>query len=640
MEKLNKETLNLESVNIEKLKESFPSVVSEGKVDFDKLRLLLGDDVDDSNEKFQFTWHGKSNAIKHAQTPSTGTLVPDKASSKHFDTTKNLYIEGDNLEVLKQLQKTYFGKIKMIYIDPPYNTGNDFVYKDNFKDSIQNYKEQTSQTSRSNPETSGRYHTDWLNMMYPRLVLARNILEDKGAIFISIDDNELINLDKICSEIFGEKNKIGLITIQSNPRGSQSAKHLSKVHEYILVYAKNSELYKIDGIQKDPDSQSDYIFKDDKGKNYRLLGLRQRGGAWKRADRPKMHYPIYANPKNNSVSLLPNDDFTIEIIPARPSGELGRWTWGKEKLSENIDQIVAKEISRNGEIVWDIFRKDYLINDDGEEKKAKIKTIWIDKETNYQNGKYEMKYIFGSSEYFDYPKPTFLSYKLMKAIPKEEIVILDFFSGSATTAHAVMKLNAEDGGNRKFIMVQLPEVTDPESEAAKAGYFNICEIGKERIRRAGEQVKAELAEAVKKGESEVDPTSLDIGFKVFKLDSTNIKPWDSSSQFTEESLFTQEEVIKEDRTTSDVLYEVLLKYGVFDQPVEELQINGKTMYGVGKNYLLVCLADEITMEDITEIGKLKPHSVIFKESGFKDDNAKMNATYTLERLGVEDIKSL
>jgi adenine-specific DNA-methyltransferase len=640
MEKLSKTSPDLESINIEQLKELFPSVVTEGKIDFDKLRILLGDEMDESNEKYQFTWHGKNNSICNAQAPSKGTLIPDSKSSKHFDETENLYIEGDNLEVLKLLQKTYYGKIKMIYIDPPYNTGNDFVYKDNFKDSIQNYKEQTSQTSRSNPETSGRYHTDWLNMMYPRLVLARNILEDKGAIFISIDDNELINLDKICSEIFGEKNKIGLITIQSNPRGSQSAKHLSKVHEYILVYAKNSELYKIDGIQKDPDSQSDYIFKDDKGNNYRLLGLRQRGGAWKRADRPKMHYPIYANPKNNSVSLLPNDDFTIEIIPARPSGELGRWTWGKEKLSENIDQIVAKEISRNGEIVWDIFRKDYLINDDGEEKKAKIKTIWIDKETNYQNGKYEMKYIFGSSEYFDYPKPTFLSYKLMKAIPKEEIVILDFFSGSATTAHAVMKLNAEDGGNRKFIMVQLPEVTDPESEAAKAGYFNICEIGKERIRRAGEKVKQELMDSVKKGESEVDPNQLDIGFKVFKLESTNIKEWDGSSKLTEDLLSMQEEVIKEGRTEQDVLYEVLLKYGVFDQPIETININNKRMYYLIQKKLLVCLADDITMDDITEIGKRKPQSVIFKESGFKDDNMKMNALYTLERLGVEDIKSL
>jgi adenine-specific DNA-methyltransferase len=614
MEKLNKETMNLESINIEKIKESFPSVVSEGKVDFDKLRLLLGDDVDDSNEKFQFTWHGKSNAIKHAQTPSTGTLIPDKASSKHFDSTGNLYIEGDNLEVLKQLQKTYFGKIKMIYIDPPYNTGNDFVYKDDFKNSIQNYKEQTSQTSRSNPETSGRYHTDWLNMMYARILVSKNLLKNDGVFIVSISDNEIANLKKVCDEIFGEKNHVGTIIWNSTKSVTNTA-IISVSHTYNLVYFKNID-YFIDNRNEFrlPEDGMGFSNPDDDPRGPWKADPFQVGG-W----RPNQQYEII-NP-NTHQTYRPNVGSS--------------WKNDYDKY---------QELLKDGRIVFGVYgesgpqRKRFLYE---ARERGKVAQTWWDDVDTTTNGTQLLKRLFDGRMLFDNPKPHELIKRFITlASSSLNDIILDFFSGSATTAHAVMKLNADDGGNRQFIMVQLPEVTDPESEAAKAGYFNICEIGKERIRRAGEQVKAELEAAVKKGESEVDPTSLDIGFKVFKLDSTNIKPWDSSSQFTEESLFTQEEVIKEDRTTSDVLYEVLLKYGVFDQPVEELQINGKTMYGVGKNYLLVSLADEITMEDITEIGKLKPHSVIFKESGFKDDNAKMNATYTLERLGVEDIKSL
>jgi adenine-specific DNA-methyltransferase len=613
MEKLSKTSPELESINIEQLKKIFPSVVAEGKIDFDKLRILLGDEIDESNEKYQFTWHGKSNSIRNAQAPSKGTLIPNPKSSKHFDETGNLYIEGDNLEVLKLLQKTYYGKIKLIYIDPPYNTGNDFVYKDNFKDGIQNYKNQTSQTTRSNPETSGRYHTDWLNMMYPRLVLARNLLSEDGVIFISIDDNEQSNLKKMCDEIYGEQNFITSVVWKKKYGIQNDAKNFSRNHDYSIIFAKNIDLYKQNLLPRTEKQNSRY-------KNYD----NDPRGVWK--------------PDNLSVGRITEKDIypittPTGVIYFPPKG--ASWRFSKDKIQSLIEDNriwFGKDNSSTPSI------KRFL----SEVQQGTVSsTIWeYDEVGHTDSAKRELKELFDGNAYFDYPKPIELLKKMIILSSDENSVIIDFFSGSATTAHAVMKLNAEDGGNRKFIMVQLPEPTDPDSEAYKAGYENICEIGKERIRRAGEKVKQELMESVKKGESEVDPNQLDIGFKVFKLESTNIKEWDGSSKMTEDLLSMQEEVIKEGRTEQDVLYEVLLKYGVFDQPIETININNKQMYSVGQGYLLVCLADDITMDDITEIGKRKPHSVIFKESGFKDDNVKMNALYTLDRLGVEDIKSL
>jgi adenine-specific DNA-methyltransferase len=613
MEKLSKTSPELESMNIEQLKELFPSVVTEGKIDFDKLRLLLGDEIDESNEKYQFTWHGKSNSIRNAQAPSRGTLIPNPKSSKHFDETGNLYIEGDNLEVLKLLQKTYYKKIKLIYIDPPYNTGNDFVYKDNFKDSIQNYKNQTSQTTRSNPETSGRYHTDWLNMMYPRLVLAKNLLSEDGVVFISIDDNEQSNLKKMCDEIFGEQNFITTVIWKKKYGIQNDAKHFSKNHDFITVYSKNIFNYNQNYLPR-TDSQNTRYKNPDSDKR----------GPWMSGD-------LTAGRQTEKDIYTITSPKGKEYLP--PSGS--SWRFSREKL----DSLISDNriwFGSNGKSVPRLKRflsevKDGLTSS----------TIWDYSEVGHtDSAKKELNQLFSGKAFFDYPKPLLLLNRIIHLSCNKDSTILDFFSGSATTAHAVMKLNAEDGGNRKFIMVQLPEPTEPDSEAYKAGYENICEIGKERIRRAGEKVKQELMESLNKGESEIDPNQLDIGFKVFKLESTNIKEWDGSSKLTEDLLSMQEEVIKEGRTEQDVLYEVLLKYGVFDQPIETITINNKRMYYLIQKKLLVCLADDITMDDITEIGKRKPHSVIFKESGFKDDNVKMNALYTLERLGVEDIKSL
>ena len=617
MNKMEGTSLNIEKLNIEKIKELFPNVVTEGKVDFDKLRLILGDQIDDRVEKYQFTWNGKSNTIKLAQSPSTGTLIPSKDDSKNWDTTGNLYIEGDNLEVLKQLQKTYYGKIKMIYIDPPYNTGGDFVYKDDFKNNIQNYKEQTKQTSRANPETNGRYHTDWLNMMYSRLMLAKNLLTQDGVIFISIDYNEVYNLKKVCNEIFGENNFIGEFSWEKHKAPKNDNKYITINHEYILVYSKNRDNTILLKKKRTDKNLSSFSNPDND----------ERG--------PWISGPLLAPTFNRSTVfpiVTPNGR---EVYP--PNGKC--WSFNEEGIkrliSENkiwfgLDGNNTPRIKRFlSELPDGIGVTSVLSHDEhgGNQKAAN-----------------QLSKLFGDKKIFDYSKPLDLIKFFIERISDKKFTVLDFFSGSSTTAHAVMQLNAEDGGNRKFIMVQLPELTDESSEAYKAGYKNICEIGKERIRRAGDQIKQDLIDKKNKAglldDNIVDPETFDNGFKVFKLESTNIIPWDGTIKLDENTIFSQTEVIKEDRTSLDVLYEIMLKYGVFDKPVEEIQVNGKTMYSIAKGYLIVCLDNDISLEDVKEIGKLKPRNVIFKESGFSNDNDKINATYTLEKLGVEEIKSI
>lgn len=620
MEKINDASLDLTKVNIEKLKELFPNVVTEGKIDFDVLRTILGDDVDDSKEKYQFTWKGKNAAIKLAQSPSSATLRPDKNSSKNWDTTENLYIEGDNLEVLKQLQKTYYGKIKMIYIDPPYNTGNDFVYHDNFMNSIKNYKEQTSQEMSSNPETNGRFHTDWLNMMYSRILLAKNLLTSDGFMYISIDDNEIGNLLKICDEIFGKDCFVGNICRATGTTTAQGTESLGKSFDYVVCYSKKSN-YSMGGFDLDEKDKSRYNYEDEKGK-FSILQLRRTGGEDRREDRPSMFFGIET------------PDGKI-VYPKGPTGYDSRWRVGKETYEKMLknNEIYFK---KNDDGSYSVYYKFYL-----EGRTKRPSNLWTDIEGN-KKAQIDLKSLI-NEKVFDTPKPLELIYKLSKiSMLGNNDIVLDFFSGSATTAHAIMNLNAKDNGNRKFIMVQLPELCDKKTEAYKAGYKNICEIGKERIRRAGEQIKIEWE---KKHPSDTllssdEKLTTDIGFKVFKLDSTNLIAWDNESEMSEDDLFTLSDVFKEGRTKEEILYEIILKYGVFDMPVTEIVVNGKTMYRVGKRYMIVCLENEITSEDVEAISELSPKSVVFKEDGFKNDNDKINAEYNLQKAGVEDIKCI
>ena len=507
------ESLNIVQDQLEKLKQLFPEVMTEGKIDWEKLRATLGEEnFEFQNERYVLNWAGKTEAFKVLQQSTTATLKPAPEESTNFDTTENVFIEGENLEVLKVLQKAYYGKIKVIEIDPPYNTGNDsFIYPDSFKENKEEYQKRIGEKDeegyflkegffRKNSKDSGHYHSNWLSMMYPRLFLAKNLMSDDGAIFVHIDDNEVHNLRLMMNEIFGEENFVGQISIQSNPRGRQSEKYFATVHEYLIVFAKKIDICSIVGASLSEEQLKEFKLEDKRGK-YRLLGLRQRGAASRRVDRPLMYYPIYVNPENCKVSLEKNQEYSIEVLPKKSTGEEGRWMWSNKKVISDIDSIEAKLISHRNE--YDIFIRDYL-EKSGEERSRKANTIWNDKEVNNQNGTIDLKNLFNEVKLFDFPKPIGTIRKILSLVKWEETdIILDFFGGSGTIAQAVLELNKIDGGNRKFILVQLPELCDDNTEAFKAGYKTIADISKERIRRVIKKLQAEAEEIKKKKEGEL-----------------------------------------------------------------------------------------------------------------------------------------
>ncbi|ALF26874.1 DNA methylase N-4 [Fusobacterium nucleatum subsp. nucleatum] len=623
MEKLSGTSMDLVQENVKKLKEIFPEIFIEGKIDFDLLRQICNGGVqntESSKERYSLTWNGKSRARQIAQEVSTGTLRPAKEESKNWDNTENIYIEGDNLEVLKLLQKSYHGKIKMIYIDPPYNTGKDFVYKDNFTDNIENYKEITGQINKegikltTNTETNGRYHSDWLNMMYPRLKLARNLLTDDGVIFISIDDNEQANLKKICDEIFGEENFVAQIVWERAFAPVNLKKHFSESHDYIVCYSKNISLSINNGLKRNQEADN-----------------------------------RYSNPDNDPRGVWTSGDFSVG--PAVESNiykivsPSGRENYPPNGRSWRVSEEKFKEMLLNNR-VW--FGEDG--NGVPRQKRflSEIKnsitpmTIWKYTEVGHsQDATKKLKELFDEVHVFDYSKTVELIKRCIELYTNQGDIILDFFSGSATTAHSVMQLNAEDGGNRKYIMVQLPELCDESSEAYKAGYKNICEIGKERIRRAGEKIKSDESLPLENREK------LDIGFKVFKLDTSNIKEWDTNTEDLQQTLLNSMENIKSDRNSLDVLYEILLKYGLdLNIPIEE----NKDFYSIGGGSLLVSLNKEINDEvidsickeykNLLEIDKDFKTTVILRDNSFKNDVDKTNAIKKLEQVGINEIRSI
>ena len=636
-------SLDMVNENLEALKAIFPEAFTEDGVDFEVLRQLLGDAVDEGEEKYGLNWHGKKKARQIALMPSLGTLRPCPEESVDWDTTQNLFIEGDNLEVLKLLQKSYANKVKMIYIDPPYNTGKEFIYPDRFQDNLDTYLRYTGQKGddgfkiSSNMESSGRFHTNWLNMMYPRLKLARNLLRDDGVLLISIDDNEIINLRKLCDEIFGEENFVCSITIVSNPRGRQSDTHVASVHDYLVCYSKSSADCLIGGAPLTIVQKSDFKYSDDDGL-YRLLGLRQRGSASRREDRPDMFFPIYVHKSSGNISLSAGNESELEeVFPRKSDRSDSRWMWGMEKVEKDMHLLVARLIERRGE--YDIFVKDYLRRN-GTERTRKYKTFWNDKYLNNQSGTQEVKKLLRSGA-MSYPKPTGLLLDACNLGCPEDGIILDFFAGSCTTAHAVLDLNKEDGGNRKFIMVQLPEPCEEKSEAYKAGYKTIAEIGKERIRRAAAKIKEENPEY-----------EGDRGFKVFKLDSSNIRAWNPDRNDLEQTLIAHMEHLVEGRSEEDVLYELLLKRGVdLTVPIEEKTITGKTVYSIGYGVLFACLDTAISREEVEDLAmgiigwhkELEPAGdtqVVFRDSAFANDIAKTNMTAILEQHGIAHVRSL
>ena len=640
MTTLDGKTPDLAAENIEKIKAIFPDIFEEGKIDFSKLKQDLGEYVDDEKERYNFSWNGKGRALRLSQTPSAGTLRPCPEESKNWDSTKNLYLEGDNLEVLKLLQKSYHGKVKMIYIDPPYNTGNDFVYPDNFADSIENYKEITGQVDSeghpvsNNSETNGHYHTDWLNMMYPRLRLARSLLSDDGVIFISIDDNEAANLKKICDEAFGEENFIATIIWERAYSPVNLKKHFSTNHDYVLCYAKSLNSAICNGLPRNIDANERYQNPDNDTR-----------GPWKSSD----------------LSVGPiNQDNVYQITT--PSG---RHVWPPKgycwRLSPStFNQYVSDNriwFGNDGNNVPAIKR---FLN----EVKQTITpmTVWRYTEVGHsQDAQQKLKALFNGSAFFSYPKSVELIKRMLQLYSDNNSIVLDFFSGSATTAHAVMQLNAEDGGSRRFIMVQLPEPCPEDSEAAKAGYKNICEIGKERIRRAGEKIKTEVEEQNAQLKLDEEPKKVpDIGFQVFKLDSSNLKKWNTEAGMVKdyadgsEQLNFSEKKLAEDlqaaienyipgRTEQDVVYEILLKMG-FDLtwPVEEKVAAGKKVYVVALGALMLCLENNITPDvarGMAELHKqLAPETwkVVFRDNGFASDSDKVNVHEILKSSGLEE----
>ena len=654
MDKLKMHSMDVINDNVRRLSELFPECVTEIINDDDKLekvidfsvlnQVLSGNTINyevgggrPQRECYQFTWPDKSKARAIANEPVDATLRPCREESVDFDNTENLYIEGDNLDVLKLLRETYYGKIKMIYIDPPYNTGNDFIYEDDFSQDRGSYKNTSGQYDdegnrlQKNPESNGRFHTDWLNMMYPRLKIARDLLSDDGVIFISIDDNEQSNLKKICDEVFGESNFIAQLVVQLNPRGRNLDRFVAKTHESILVYGKNAMLNStISGIEKEGRMVDEYNKEDESGR-YRLIGLRNRNQSFNPITRPNLYYPLYVSPTTKKVSTIRSEEYSDEVFPDTPDGTKTCWTWMRAKVKEENHLITAEKTGDE----WRIYRKDYLLNEDGSSATTLVKSIWLDNEINNDYGKKAIKELFGNNV-MSFPKPPVLIEKLLKIGMRKNDIVIDFFSGSATTAHAVMKLNAEDGGHRKFIMVQLPEKCAEDSEAYKAGYKNICEIGKERIRRAGKKILEE--KKVEQGDLFAeDKSDLDVGFRVLKLDTSNMKdvyyrPYDLDKADIEGLISN----IKEDRTAEDLLFQVMLDLGVvLSSKIETEVIHEKQVFNVNHGYLMACFDENIDEEVVAEIAKKKPVFYVMRDSSMEGDSVMVNFDQIFDRYSPD-----
>ena len=609
-------SMNLEQANMDKLRAVFPECFAEGKLDIDKLLALCGEYIGNDFEKYKFEWKGKAECLKLAQKRSTGTLRPCPEESVDWDTTQNLYIEGDNLEVLKLLQTAYYRKVKMIYIDPPYNTGNDFVYADDFADPMARYKEVTQQTTKSNPETMGRFHTNWLNMMYPRLRLAANLLRDDGVIFISIDDNEVDNLKKLCNEVFGEENFLAQIVWEKRFTRSNNARLFASLTDYILVYRKSDAVTylraprteKSDSIYNNPDNDPRGVWTSVSYVNPAT-----------KEQRPNLTYSI-KNPITGQEITHPTHAWKYEYETYQKHVSENRLYWGAN--GENTYPRLKKFLSEveDGMVPVNLWKREEVGTTDAASKD--LATLM-------------------EAKVFDFPKPVELIKTMVQiaALDKDSIII-DFFSGSATTAHAIMQLNAEDGGNRKFVLVQLPESCEEKSPAFIAGYKNICEIGKERIRRAGKKL-SETEDQMQIGDDEKQP--LDVGFRVFKLDSSNLQTWDATpvDELHMEDLLNRMNTminrVKADRSDLDMVYEVMLKLGVpLTYSINQVAVNGKAAYTVGDDcLLLVCLAADITPEDVEAMAEYVPAKVIISRDSFANDTAMANAYYILRDRGIE-----
>lgn len=635
MDKLKMQSPNVVSENIKYIAERFPNCLTESRddngkpvqvIDFDLLRQELSKDmVEGPEERYQFTWPDKRNAIRLANTPTTDTLRPCREESVDFDTTQNLYIEGDNLEVLKLLREDYLGKVKMIYIDPPYNTGNDFVYNDDFAQISNEYVHNSGQEDEegnrlvTNTESNGRFHTDWLNMMYPRLKVAKDLLTEDGVIFISIDDNEQKNLKNICDEIFGATNFLAQVVWERAYSPINLMKHFSPSHDYILCYARDPVLAVSKGIPRSDEANNRYSNPDN--------DLR---GVWKSSD-------LSVGPAvEDNVYPITTPSGRIVEPPAGRSWRLSRKAF-RERLQD--DRIW---FGPNGDNVPSMKR--FL----SELRKTGVTpmTIWKYEDVGHsQDATQKLANIFDGKKYFDYPKPVKLIERCLALYTESDSIILDFFSGSGTTAHSLFELNASDGGNRRFILVQLPEKTAENSPARKDGYNTICDIAKEHIRRAGKKIKEELAAKQKDAglfdDAEQDKAAkLDIGFRVLKLDSSNMNDvFYTPNEFSEQTLF--DENIKSDRADEDLLFQTMLELGIeLSAKIEKTQIAGKDVYAVSDGYLIACFDTKVNEEVIKEIAKQKPYYFVMRDASLEKDNVADNFDQIFDEYSKDTIRRI
>lgn len=628
---------NLVDANIEKIAALFPNCVTEAQgengelkkaIDFDLLKQELSQVlVEGEQERYRLDWPGKKEAILTANAPIAKTLRPCREESVNFDSTENLFIEGDNLEALKLLQENYLGKVKMIYIDPPYNTGNDFIYEDDFAESTDEFLERSNQMDEegnrliANTDSNGRFHSDWLSMIYSRLKLARNILKDDGVVFISIDNNEKDNLKKICDEIFGSQNFLGVFAVNASPSGIDYG-CLANTHDYALFYCKDN--FKVKTFQL-LDEDKEFKYKDEIG-GFNIYPLYNGNVAFNPITRPNLHYPFFVNPDKKldndfyEISLNPRDGWVkVEPVISKKEGISRVWRWGKEKALKGLNDEIVGYKNESGE--YRIVQKSRLTT-------KLIRSLLLDNKYSSRRGTGEVEKLLGS-KVFSFPKPIGLIKDFIEVGTSNHDLIVDFFCGSATTAHAVMQLNAEDNGNRKFIMVQLPEVTDEKSEAYKSSYKNIAEISKERIRRAGQKIVED-----NKGTEGIE--NLDIGFRVLKIDSTNMKDvYYTPDAYTQADILDFADHIKEDRTSEDLLFQVMLDWGLeLSLPIEQKIIQGKEVFYVAGNSLVACF-DEINFAMVDEIAQDKPLRVVSAERAIQLDHDKTNIKERFKQLSPE-----
>lgn len=692
------QSLTPDKTKIEQLKAIMPEAFSEGKIDWEKLKATLGEDINFSNERYVLNWAGKSDAFKALQAPSTCTLIPAKDESVNFDQTENIFIEGENLEVLKVLQKSYFGKIKMIYIDPPYNTGSDsFIYPDKFAETKEEYLKRVGDKDeegymtkdgmfRKNSKENGQYHSNWLNMLYPRLFLAKNLLQEDGVIFVSIDDNEVHNLRLLLNEVFGEENFFSQIIIRANSRG-QTYKQIAKTHEYVIVYTKSTEteLYE---LEKDAEN-SDLALTDDIG-CFNIRELRNRNPKFGKHNRPNLFYPIYVNPSKSDkdgfypVSLEKSEEYNVTVEPFNSEGKESCWRWGKIRTQKNVNtntlqcDLIAKKKTDGKFGIYEKYRKTTY----------KPKSIWDDNSFLTEAGTIKVKEL-GFNDEFDFPKPVNLIKQIAQLSIEDDDIVLDFFSGSATTANAILELNKEDGGNRQFICVQLPELCDEKKEAFKAGYKTIADIAKERVRRVITKINEEkevlgketanLMEKVAELQQQIDelkknqPAAMfndgkqspeieklikqqdaardkaneniekmdkidqcDKGFKVLKLSDSNFKQWQQikgkDAKALEEQMKLFVDPVAENATIENMAYELLLKSGKdLNSQIERIG----DYYKVNNNELIFML-EKASQDIVDSVLKEKPLKVVALDKLFKgNDQLKTNTVLQMKDAGVE-----